>query len=234
MTENILEGIKSLIEDLRYEPFHLFMNNSEFKIFNVKNDKILLIRGIRPNKDKKNFTGLCEELCYIAIQRIYKRYPLFWIEIWQGSTDKHFKKSNNHWFIVLKNLVEYGKDLIVDPSFKVVAFKENLSYHFENKVYDSNEYEKKLFLVEDFLFDFHNRKLPIFYDSTTDTVFFLVYNGENGFLLVDENDIALTKDKVMRLTNNKDFYDFYDSLNFFQIEEVNECPQIIREEISLI
>ena len=215
--ELILE-IKILLEDLRYEPFELFLRNFNFEILDDKKNRQLIFLGLKTTKDKIGFVGQCEELAYVAIKRIKNKFPNLRFQIWSGRDNIYFNNKEGHRFILIKNSFFSNKNIIVDPSFGIVDFENNLNYSKDKLQYDTKKYDGLISYLDGTLQ--YNLSSPIFYDKITRNLFYVIFNEKDRiFYLYIDDKLTLDLNIIRKYTNNKRFIFFCEKISNYHIKE---------------
>jgi len=217
--DKLIDELKILISDLKYEPFELAFKDNNFKILNDKKLRRIIFKNLRPTNDYEGFIGQCEELANVTIKRIRKKFPNLRIQQWRGCDNLYFQ-GENHTFILIKNSYFKRKNILVDPSFQKVDFENKFNYSKFRLQYDSKKNPGVISYLDGIVP--YNCSTPIFYDKETKKLFFLFYDYEHkNFTIFDGMNFISNLEELRILTKNKRFLLFCKKLNTYRVEDLD-------------
>lgn len=218
--KELFEELKIIISDLKYEPFELYLNRNIPEVYDYKKDKLVVFLGIRSYEDKLGYASQCEDLCYIASKRIKMKYPELRIQIWDGKDNVYFKnKFSSHIFIIIKRGL-FEKNILIDPSFKVVDYEHNFNYSKKRIIFDSLKHKGGELYIDAAIP--YSSTTPIYFDSETKNLFFILFDEETKLFYINVNGKEwLNLNSIPKYTSNKRFLFFCKKLNEFKIKELD-------------
>jgi hypothetical protein len=238
----LIQEIQELIKDLKYEPYKDFLNQN-YEILDNEKEELIILRNIKSFTDKKGYFGDCEDLSYIALQRINNKYPQLKIQLWQGNNQKEFKE-NCHRFILIKNplsvngktffsplqwlrnlqFLELSKsqNIIVDASLQRIEIEKTSKYKKHKLIADTKKYTG-IVMYNDKIMHYYE-DIILFYDKQTKNLITTFFHGvQKHFVLVYRKEIIESQIELEKLTQDKDFLDFIkNNLNKFKLSKEPE------------